>query len=140
MEVIGQVNKKKNKKTGTPKQIVDQIARCHGPFGYVRIRHLLSLTWASSRRDGEGERQMQRERKRGRKLSAGSSPVRFVEALQPGERERTGGEPVLLPPGVAGVVPRVKGGQLNACEPTYTSSSRASPLDLGLISVKTNLT
>lgn len=83
---------------------------------------------------------MQRERKRGRKLSAGSSPVRFVEALQPGERERTGGEPVLLPPGVAGVVPRVKGGQLNACEPTYTSSSRASPLDLGLISVKTNLT
>lgn len=46
--------------------------------------------------------------------SAGYSPVRFVEALQPSERERTGAEPVLLPPGVAGAGPRVKGGQLNA--------------------------
>lgn len=46
-------------------------------------------------------------------MSAGSSPVRFVEAPQPGERERTGEEPVLLPPGVAGVVPRVKRGQQN---------------------------
>lgn len=54
--------------------------------------------------------------KRGREKvkSAGYSPVRFVEALQPSERERTGAEPVLLPPGVAGTGPRVKGGQLSA--------------------------
>lgn len=57
-----------------------------------------------------------RDRERGRETvkSAGYSPVQFVEVLQPSERERTGAEPVLLPPGVAGAGPRVKGGQLSA--------------------------